>query len=281
MPTQHNYAVEALPLLTVVVPVYNEQATLRVAMERLRSVPLRMEIICVNDCSRDDSGAILDTLREEGVVDQVLHHPVNRGKGAAVRAGIQAATGEVIVVQDADLEYDPFELPLLLGPIVDGRADAVFGSRFLGGPRRVLYFWHRLGNGALTLFSNMLTDLNLTDMETCYKMVRADLMKRLSLRTERFGIEPELTARLAQARARIYEVPISYNGRTYAEGKKIGWRDGVAAIWHIANANWFSRQGNLVPAPSGMREVAGHEHDPGRSRMLAALGRRSTDRERV
>jgi glycosyltransferase involved in cell wall biosynthesis len=253
-------------LLSVVVPVYNEEATLRLAMERLRSVALPLEIICVNDASRDGSGEVLAALAAEGVVDRVISHPRNRGKGAAVRTGFAAATGSVIVVQDADLEYDPHELPLLLQPIVDGRADAVFGSRFLGGPRRVLYFWHRLGNGVLTLVSNMLTDLNLTDMETCYKMVRADLLKSLDLRCERFGIEPELTARLAQSRARIYEVPISYNGRTYDEGKKIGWRDGVAALWHILRANLSRRRGEYnTPAPSGMREVAAHELAEGRS----------------
>jgi glycosyltransferase involved in cell wall biosynthesis len=245
-------------LLSVIVPVYNEESTLRLAMERLRSVSIPTEIICVDDASTDGSAAVLAVLEADGVVDRVITHPRNRGKGAAVRSGIAAATGNVIVVQDADLEYDPHELPILLQPIVEGRADAVFGSRFLGGPRRVLYFWHRLGNGVLTLFSNMLTDLNLTDMETCYKMVRADLMKSLDLRCERFGIEPELTARLAQARARIYEVPISYDGRTYAEGKKIGWRDGVAALWHIVRANLARRVGQ-GPGPSGMSNVAAHE----------------------
>ena len=154
-----------------------------------------------------------------------------------MRTGIEHATGDIIVVQDADLEYDPAELPLLLGPILDGRADAVYGSRFLGGPHRVLYFWHSVGNGLLTLVSNMFTDLNLTDMETCYKMVRADLMKSLPLTADRFGIEPELTARLAQARARIYELPISYAGRTYAEGKKINWKDGISAFWQVIKHN--------------------------------------------
>jgi glycosyltransferase involved in cell wall biosynthesis len=154
-------------------------------------------------------------------------------------SAIAAATGDVIVVQDADLEYDPGEFPQLIGPILDGRADAVYGSRFLGGPHRVLFFWHSVGNTVLTLLSNMLTDLNLTDMETCYKMVRADLMKRLPLTSDRFGFEPEITARLAQAKARIYEMPISYSGRTYAEGKKISWRDGVAALWHIVRFNLF------------------------------------------
>ncbi|HEX2078935.1 MAG TPA: glycosyltransferase family 2 protein [Longimicrobium sp.] len=225
--------------LSVIMPVYNEAATIAESARRVRAVPLEMELICVDDGSTDGTLEQLRALEAEGVVDTLLTHARNRGKGAAVRTGIRAATGDVIVIQDADLEYDPFELPRLLEPIADGRADAVFGSRFLGGPHRVLYFWHRLGNGMLTLLSNMFTDLNLTDMETCYKMVRADLLKSLPLRTRRFGIEPELTARLAQARARIYEVPISYAGRTYAEGKKIGWRDGVAAMWHIVRANVF------------------------------------------
>lgn len=225
--------------LSVVVPVYNEEKLVRASLERLRAVPLQMEVVCVDDASTDRSREILEALRREGLIDVLLAMPKNGGKGAAVAAGIERASGDVIVVHDADLEYDPFDLPRLLEPIADGRADAVFGSRFTGSPRRVLYFWHRVGNGMLTLLSNMLTDLNLTDMETCYKMVRADLMKQLPLRSRRFGIEPELTARLAQARARVYEVPISYAGRTYAEGKKIGWRDGIAAFWHIVRANWF------------------------------------------
>ncbi len=224
-------------VLSVLVPVFNEGATVEVVMDRLAAVPLRLEIIAVNDGSSDDTGAHLDRLHQAGKVHTVVHHPVNRGKGAAIRTAIAAATGDVMVVQDADLEYDPAELPTLLAPILDGRADAVFGSRFLGGAHRVLYFWHRVGNAMLTLYSDMLTDLNLTDMETCYKMVRADLMKRLRLTTDRFGFEPEITARLAQADARIYEVPISYSGRTYAEGKKIGWKDGVAAFWHITRFN--------------------------------------------
>jgi glycosyltransferase involved in cell wall biosynthesis len=172
-------------------------------------------------------------------VDQVIHHPKNRGKGAAFRSGIAAATGDVIVAQDADLEYDPQDLPRLLAPIRAGQADAVFGSRFQGGPRRVLFFWHAVGNRFLTLLSNMFTNLNLSDMETCYKMVRAELLKSLPLRSSRFGIEVELTARLAQAGARIWELPITYSGRTYAEGKKITWRDGVAALWHVLRFNLF------------------------------------------
>jgi glycosyltransferase involved in cell wall biosynthesis len=226
--------------LSVLVPAYDEGSTVERVMDRLASVPLTLEIVVVNDGSHDDTGAVLDRLLAGGKVHRVVHHPHNRGKGAAIRSAISAATGDVMVVQDADLEYDPAELPILLQPILDGRADAVFGSRFTGGgAHRVLYFWHRVGNGVLTLLSNMLTDLNLTDMESCYKMVRADLMKRLPLTADRFGFEPELTARLAQAKARIYEMSISYSGRTYAEGKKIGWKDGVAAIWHILRFNLF------------------------------------------
>ena len=223
--------------LSVIMPVYNEAATVERSIARVKAVPLSIELVCVNDASTDGTLPVLERLHAAGVVDVLASHPVNRGKGAAVRTGIEHATGDIIVVQDADLEYDPAELPLLLGPILDGRADAVYGSRFLGGPHRVLYFWHSVGNGLLTLVSNMFTDLNLTDMETCYKMVRADLMKSLPLTADRFGIEPELTARLAQARARIYELPISYAGRTYAEGKKINWKDGISAFWQVIKHN--------------------------------------------
>ena len=226
-------------VVSAVMPAYNEEATIEHSVRRVRAVALRIEVVAVNDASRDRTGEILDRLHAEGVIDRVVHQPHNMGKGAAVRAGIQAASGHVIVIQDADLEYDPAEFRSLLEPIRLDRADAVYGSRFQSGPRRVLYFWHSVGNRFLTLLSNMLTDLNLSDMETCYKMVRADLLKSLPLTADRFGIEPELTARLAAAGARIWEIPISYSGRTYGEGKKIGWRDGVAAIWHILRFNLF------------------------------------------
>jgi len=226
-------------LLTVIVPAYNEAATVEVALRRIRAVALRLEIIAVNDASTDGTREILDGLAATGLVDRVIHHEQNRGKGAAIRSGITAATGDAVVVQDADLEYDPADLPAMLLPIRSRQADAVYGSRFQGGPHRVLYFWHYVGNRFLTLLSNMFTNLNLTDLETCYKLIRSDLLKQLPLSSNRFGFEVEITARLAQARARIWEIPISYSGRTYAEGKKITWRDGCAALFHILRYNLF------------------------------------------
>ena len=231
-------------VLSVIVPAFNEAGTVEAAVRRLREGPLRLETIAVDDGSTDGTGEILERLAREGVLDRLVRLPENRGKGAAFRAGVAVATGDVIVAQDADLEYDPMELPALLEPIRLGRADAVYGSRFQGGPRRVLLFWHSLGNRVLTLASNMFTNLNLTDVETCYKLVRADLLKALPLVSNRFGIEIELTARLAQAGARIWELPISYAGRTYAEGKKITWRDGIAALFHIARYNLFPPAGD-------------------------------------
>ncbi len=224
-------------VVSVVVPAYNEARTAETLLRTLDRVPLRKEVIVVDDGSSDGTRSILEELRDEGLVDTLVFHDENRGKGAALRTGFEHATGDVIVVQDADLEYDPMELPTLLEPILRGQADAVYGSRFLGGPHRVLFFWHSVGNKFLTLLSNMLTDVNLTDMETCYKMVRAPLLKSLPLTADRFGFEPEVTARLAQADARIYELPISYHGRSYAEGKKINWKDGVAALWYILRCN--------------------------------------------
>ncbi len=222
--------------LTVVIPVYNEVGTVEALLRRVREVPLQLEVIVVDDGSTDGTRDILPGL-EGTLIDRLVMHEKNAGKGAALRTGFPHATGDVVVVQDADMEYDPHELPLLLRPILSGKADAVYGSRFLGGPHRVLFFWHSVGNRVLTLMSNMLTDVNLTDMETCYKMVRRELLQSLPLSANRFGIEPELTARLAQAGARIYELPISYDGRSYAEGKKIGWKDGVSAFWCILKYN--------------------------------------------
>ena len=225
-------------VLSVLIPVYNERNTIHTILDAVHAVPVRKQVICVDDCSTDGTREALERLKAAGRIDVLEFHAVNRGKGAAIRTALALSTGNVVIVQDADLEYDPADWPVLLEPIIDGRADAVFGSRFLGGPHRVLYFWHSVGNSVLTTFSNMLTNLNLTDMETCYKAIRGDLARTLHLTSDRFGFEPEVTARLAQRKdVRIYEVPISYSGRTYAEGKKIGWRDGVAAIWHIIRYN--------------------------------------------
>jgi glycosyltransferase involved in cell wall biosynthesis len=232
------------PLLSVIVPAFNEAETIETVARRLRGIPLKLEIIAVDDASTDGTAAVLDRLAQGGLVDRVLHHPANRGKGAALRSGIAVATGDIIAVQDADLEYDPVDLPALITPIVKGRADAVYGSRFQGGPHRVLFFWHMVGNSIVTFLSNMFTNLNLTDVETCYKLVRADLLKRLPLTSDRFGFEVEITARLAQSHARIWEMPVSYDGRTYAEGKKITWRDGVAAVFHILRFNLFPPGGD-------------------------------------
>lgn len=226
--------------VSVVIPAFNEIDTVETLLKRVRAVRLVWEVIVVDDGSTDGTRELLKKLEGEGVIDHLVFHPANRGKGAALRTGFDHATGDVVVVQDADLEYDPREIPLLLEPILEGKADAVYGSRFLGGPHRVHLFWHSVGNRFLTLLSNMFTDVNLTDMETCYKMVRRDLLMTLPLTSERFGFEPEITARLAQAGARIYELSVSYDGRSYAEGKKIGWKDGFSAIWAIVRYNLFS-----------------------------------------
>jgi len=223
--------------LSIVIPAYNEIRTVEALLRRVSQVPVPTEVIVVDDGSSDGTRPLLEDLRDEGLIDVLVFHEQNRGKGAALRTGFDHASGDVIAVQDADLEYDPHELPTLLEPILSGKADAVYGSRFLGGPHRVLFFWHMMGNRFLTLLSNMFTDLNLTDMETCYKVIHADLLKSFSFRADRFGFEPEVTARLAQAGAKIYELPISYDGRSYAEGKKINWKDGVAAIWYILRSN--------------------------------------------
>jgi glycosyltransferase involved in cell wall biosynthesis len=221
--------------LSVLIPVYNEQPTILELLRRVRSVNIPKEIIIVDDGSTDGTKELLRT-QVEGQFDDVvvIYHEQNRGKGAAIRTAIAHATGDYVIIQDADLEYDPREYPSLLEPLLDGRADVVFGSRFLGGgPHRVLYFWHRVGNGFLTLLSNMLTNLNLTDMEACYKVFKREIIQSLPLRCNRFDFEPEVTAKVAKRHYRIYEVPISYSGRDYSEGKKVSWKDGLIAIWTI------------------------------------------------
>ena len=227
--------------VSIVIPCYNESRTIASIIEAVRAAPVdEKEIIVIDDCSTDGTIELLKGSLSH-LVDKVVYHPVNRGKGAALRSGFAAATGDVVLIQDADLEYDPAEYPILLAPIIAGKADAVFGSRFMGGlPHRVVYFWHMVGNKFLTLLSNMMTNLNLTDMETCYKAFRAPIIKNLELKEDRFGFEPEITARLARAGVRIYEVGISYSGRTYAEGKKISWKDGVRAIYAILKYNLLS-----------------------------------------
>lgn len=228
--------------LSIVIPCYNEVRTIRQIVDRVRAAPVaEREIIIVDDCSRDGTR---DLLRTEiaPLVDKVLFHEVNQGKGAALRTGFRAATGDVVVVQDADLEYDPQDYPRLLQPILEGKADVVFGSRFQGGqPHRVVYFWHMVGNKFLTLLSNMATNINLTDMETCYKVFRREVLQRIEIEENRFGFEPEITAKVARLGVVIYEVGISYYGRTYAEGKKIGWRDGFRALWAITKYNLLRR----------------------------------------
>jgi glycosyltransferase involved in cell wall biosynthesis len=219
--------------LSVLIPVYNEEHTVRLIVEQVRSVPIRTEIVCVNDCSTDGSRAILDRLQAAGLIDVLVHKERNEGKGAAIRTALERSTGNVVIVQDADLEYDPSDWTQMLDPIIDGKADAVFGSRFMGGSHRVLYFWHRVGNSLLTAVSNMFTNLNLTDMETCYKMFRTEVIRGLTLEQNRFGFEPEFTSKIARKKWRIYEIGISYSGRDYAEGKKINWKDGVVALWCI------------------------------------------------
>lgn len=221
--------------LTVVIPVYNEETYIKDIVAAVQRVEVEKDLVIVNDCSTDRTGERINELAREYPNVSVFHHDVNQGKGAALRTGISKATGDIVIIQDADLEYDPGEYPKLIAPILSGNADVVFGSRFAGGEtRRVLYYWHSLGNQFLTLLSNMVTNLNLTDMETCYKVFRREVIQGITIEENRFGFEPEITAKLAAKKGlRIYEVSISYRGRTYEEGKKIGWRDGVRAIYCI------------------------------------------------
>ena len=225
--------------LSIVIPVYNEKDTIREIVDRVLKVEtgLEKELVIVDDFSKDGTREILDKLGDPRI--RVILQPKNMGKGAALRAGFAQAQGDIVLVQDADLEYDPREYPVLLAPILDGRADVVYGSRFLSGPHRVLFFWHYVANRMLTTFCNVLANLNLTDMETCYKVFKKDVLSRIQLKSDRFGFEPEVTLKVAELRCRIYEVPISYSGRDYAEGKKIGWKDGVAAIFHMFRYKFF------------------------------------------
>jgi len=217
--------------ISVVIPVYNERKTIHQILDTVKSIPLPKEIVVVDDCSKDGTRDMLKEIKDGDI--RIFYHEVNKGKGAALKTGFSQVTGDIIIIQDADLEYNPWEYFRLIHPILEGKADVVYGSRFSGDEHRVLLFWHYLGNQFLTLLSNMFTNLNITDMETCYKVFTRDAFKGIDIKSKRFGVEPELTAKFAKKHARIYEVPISYAGRDYTEGKKIGWKDGFSAIWNI------------------------------------------------
>jgi glycosyltransferase involved in cell wall biosynthesis len=237
--------------LSVVMPVYNERDFLRRVVERVLQSPFDLELLCVDDGSSDGSREILEELKREHPRVQVFLQPQNMGKGAALRRGIREASGEFVIIQDADLEYDPIDYKTLLDPLVQGKADVVYGSRFLGSaPHRVLYFWHSVGNRLLTLLSNCLTNINLTDMETCYKAFRREVIQAIPIEENRFGFEPEITVKIAKRRLRIYEVGISYWGRTYEEGKKINWRDGVRAVWCLLKYSLKESAVSVKPATS-------------------------------
>jgi glycosyltransferase involved in cell wall biosynthesis len=255
--------------LSIIVPVYNEQRSIQVCLRRVLDSPFDKEIVVIDDASTDGTMDVLKTFAaEHSEVVRLFRHEQNRGKGAALRTGIDQATGDVVVIQDADLEYDPADYAQLVRPIGEGKADVVFGSRFLAGEHRVLYFWHSVGNWLLTLLSNAFTNLNLTDMETCYKAFRRVVIQNIVLESDRFGFEPEITAKVAKAPCVIYEVPVSYHGRTYEQGKKITWRDGFAALWHIVQFNvfrsvedarkrdWREVPGLVEPPPARQRDVA-------------------------
>ena len=243
--------------LSVVMPVYNERATLREVVARVLAVHLDIELICVDDGSRDGSREILAELGQRHPQIRILLQPKNMGKGAALRRGIQESTGDFVIIQDADLEYDPAEYPILLGPLIQGKADVVYGSRFMGAaPHRVLYFWHSVGNKILTLLSNALSNMNMSDMETCYKVFRREILQAIPIEEDRFGFEPEITVKIAKRRLRVYEVGISYWGRTYEEGKKIGWRDGFRALWCLLKYTLKERRLPPMPLETGAPESA-------------------------